>query len=84
MTFTYLLKNEKYKEVEFKADNKNKAEVLVRYVSRVTAAGNMMPLCILNAEKGYMRFMENIDGDPDLEDAQWSKPQKFDYLRIIY
>ena len=44
----------------------------------------MAPLCVLNADKGYMRTMENIDEDPDLEDAQWSKPQKFDHLRTIY
>ena len=31
-----------------------------------------------------MRFMENINEDPDLEDAQWSKPEFFDHLRTTY
>jgi len=83
-TFLYLLKNEKQKEQEFKANNKNKDEDLVRYASRVTVAGGMMPLCILNAAKGYMRVMENIDEDPDIDDAQWSKPMFFNYLRTVY
>jgi len=83
-TFVYLLKNEKQKEDDFKAANKNKDEKLVRYASRVTVAGGMMPLCILNAAKGYMRIMENIDDDPEIEDAQWSKPMKFNYLRTVY
>ena len=83
-TFLYLGKNEKSKEKEFKEINKNKDEDLVRYASRVTVAGKMMPLCILNAAKGYMRIMENIDDDPEIEDAQWSKPMKFNYLRTVY
>ncbi len=82
--FIYLGTNEKGKGKEFKANNKNKDEDLVRYVSRNTANGGMAPLCILNAEKGYMRFMENIDDDPELDDVQWSKPQKFDHLRTVY
>ena len=83
-TFTYLFENEKQKGDEFDSLAKNHSEKLVRYASRATIAGGMMPLCILNADKGYMRFMENIDEDPDLEDAQWSKPQFFNYLRTIY
>ena len=82
--FVYLGRNEKGKGKEFKDNNKNKAEELVRYVSRNTANARMAPLCVLNAEKGYMRFMENIDEDPELEDAQWSKPEKFDHLRTIF
>jgi len=82
--FVYLGKNEKGKADEFKADNKNKSEILCRYVSRRTASEGMMPLCILNADKGYMRFMDNIDDDPELEDAEWSKPQKFNYLRTTF
>lgn len=81
--FTYLSKNEKGKSDDFKATNKNKDELLCRYASRNTIAGGMMPLCIINPAKGYMRFMENIDEDPELEDAQWSKPEKFDHLRTI-
>ena len=83
-TFAYLGKTEKGKEEEFKSMNKNASEKLVRYASRVTVAGGMVPLCILNADKGYMRIMENIDDDPELEDAQWSKPMKFNYLRVVY
>jgi len=79
--FWYPFKNEKDKEAEFKSQNKNKDEMLVRYSTRVTAAGGMAPLCILNVAKGYMRFMENINDDPDLKDAKWSKPQFFDHLR---
>jgi len=82
--FAYLSKNEYQKGVDFSSDNKNKDEKLVRYASRATIAGGMMPLCILNVAKGYMRFMENIDIDPELEDAQWSKPEKFNYIRTIY
>lgn len=82
--FCYLAKNEIDRTKEFEANNKNKGEKLVRYITRNTAAGGMLPLCILNADKGYMRFMDNIDDDPDLEDAVWSKPQKFEYLRVIY
>jgi len=79
--FFYLFKNERNKGLEFKKDNKNTSEILVRYVTRNTAASGMAPLCILNPDKGYMRFIENIDEDPELEDAEWSKPQKFNYLR---
>jgi len=44
----------------------------------------MTPLCILNADKGYMRFMDNIEEDSDIEDAEWSKPYKFDHLRTTF
>jgi len=58
-------------------------ERLCRYVSRVTIAGDMAPLCILNADTGKMRFMENSDID-NLEDLKWSKPQMLEYLRTTY
>ena len=83
-TFMYLGKGERGKGKDFEAENKNKGEKLVRYASRVTVAGGMMPLCVLNADKGYMRIMENIDEDPEIQDAQWSKPMKFNYLRVVY
>ena len=82
--FMYLGRNEATKGKEFSEDNKNKDEELVRYITRATAAGGMAPLCILNVAKGYMRIMENIDDDPEIEDAKWSKPVKFRYIRSIY
>ena len=79
--FVDLLSNEKdkVKEAELKS-----GERLVRYMSRVTLISDMVPMCILNADKGYMKYMENIDDDPDIEDAKWSRPQKFAYLRVKY
>jgi len=82
--FVYLGKGEYEKGKRFDSMNQNPSEKLVRYASRNTVAGGMVPLCILNADKGYMRIMENIDEDPDIEDAQWSKPMKFNYLRTVY
>ena len=69
---------------EEKQANLKKGERLVRYMSRVTLISDMVPMCILNADKGYMKYMENIDDDPDIEDAKWSRPQKFAYLRVKY
>jgi hypothetical protein len=79
--FVDLLSNEKdkAKEVELKP-----GERLVRYMSRTTLISDMVILCILNADKGYMKYMENIEDDPDLADAKWSRPQKFAYLRVKY
>jgi len=79
--FVDLLSNEKdkAKEAELKS-----GERLVRYMSRTTIISDMVILCILNADKGYMKYMENIDDDPDIEDAKWSRPQKFAYLRVKY
>ena len=79
MVFVDLYSNEKNKEnmVDLKS-----GERVCRYVSRTTAAGDMAPLCILNADKGYVKFMEN-DAEQPL-DIIWSKPQKFEYLRTTY
>jgi len=79
--FVDLLSNEKdkAKEVELKP-----GERLVRYMSRTTLISDMVILCILNADKGYMKYMENTEDDPDLENAKWSRPQKFAYLRVNY
>ena len=79
--FVDLLSNEKdkAKEVELKP-----GERLVRYMSRTTLISDMVILCILNADKGYMKYMENTEDDPDLENAKWSRPQKFAYLRVKY
>ena len=82
--FTSLLKNERQKGQDFKNSNPNPGEILCRYTSNRTAIAGESHLCILNADKGYMRFMENIDSDPDIEDAKWSKPQKFRYLRTTF
>jgi len=81
--FTNLFKGEEAKGKEFLDGNPNKNEILCRYASNSTIAGGMTPLCILNSEKGYMRYLENIDDDPELEDAEWSKPQYFNYLRVL-
>ena len=79
--FVELQSNEKDKEKEV---DLKPGERLVRYMSRTTLISDMVILCILNADKGYMKYMENIDDDPDLEDAKWSRPQKFAYLRVNY
>ena len=78
------LKNDYDKAKMFKDNNPNPGERLCRYVSDRTAISGEMPLCVLNADKGYMRFMENINEDPSIEDAEWSKPEKFDHLRTTY
>lgn len=83
--FFELWSNEKHLEKQFKENNKNKSEVLCRYVSNTTAISGMAPLCILNADKGYMRFLDNIDEDPsDMEYFEWSKPEKFQWLDVTF
>ena len=84
-TFTYLGKTEQATiGKEFKMNQINKGEMLCRYVSNAIAAAGERHLCILNADKGYMRYMTNIKEDPEIEDAKWSKPEYFRYLRVIY
>jgi hypothetical protein len=81
MTFYDLLSNEKYKtkEVDLKS-----GERLCRYMTEKSVVNGEFPICILNADKGYMKFLENIDKDPEPEDYKWSKPFKFEYLRVNY
>ena len=81
MNFYDLLSNEKTKanEVSLK-----KGERLCRYMSDRSAKIGEYPLCALNADSGYMKFIDNIDSDPDPEDFKWSKPFKFEYLRVNY
>jgi len=82
--FVDLFSNEKDKGKEFNSMNKNKGETLCRYFTDTTRVSDIVPLCILNADKGYMRFLENIDDDPELEDAIWSKPEYLDHLRTTF
>jgi len=81
MAFYYLQSNEKDKEKE--ADLKS-GERLCRYMTERSVISGEIPICILNADKGYMKFLDNIDEDPEPEDYEWSKPYKFEYLRVKY
>ena len=63
-TFTYLDECEYQKGVNFDKENKNEGEKLVRFTSSTLSAGEINALCILNADKGYMRYMENIENQP--------------------
>jgi len=81
ITLIELDKNEEYKEDEVQ---KEKGERLLRYATSTTVAGGMMILCLVNADKGYIKYPENLDDIEDLEDIEWSKPFYFEYLKVNY
>ena len=52
-----------------------------RYVTRTTLSGGMAPVIAVNPSKGTVIFPK--DYDADLEDFEWGRPLKVQYLRLI-
>ena len=56
-------------------------EVICRYMTNTTAIGGMMPLCILNATKGTLRLVKDLEAPK--EDLEFLRGVQFEYLRVV-
>jgi hypothetical protein len=54
---------------------------IMRYVSLSSASGGMAPVCAINPKTGKVRFLKDLDTDP--EDAKWDRPLKVQYMRYV-
>jgi len=67
-----------FKDSSIKGYNPGPEFEVCRYVSRVTMAGKMAPICAINPDKGLIKFLKDSNG----EDKSFSRPLKVQYMRI--
>ena len=54
---------------------------IMRYVTLRSLAGEMAPVVAINKGTGQIKFLK--DYEAELEDSEWDRPLKVDYMRYI-